>query len=310
MNRKLLLLVFVLAFIAACSMGGDYVVRINDTKFTKEQVQAEMAALSAVERQEFRGPAAQERFVEELAKQEVFYLELKKRGLDRNSDVKKILEDADPELKKAGAGQNMDIQRKLKNALVNLFIRSETGSGPRITAKEMKDYYDQHQGDFSVAYEVKLSRIVVKNNKAALDVYHKLRGGLDFAKVASLVSLDKETAKSGGDLGYFNPFLIPPGKFSPELLDMIFIFNKGNVGGPAKMDDGIHILKATDVKGDSNEFEKVKALLSRRITTDKLMESLKKSYKVKIDKGAVAKLAPFPSAGGSPAPGGKAAGAP
>jgi parvulin-like peptidyl-prolyl isomerase len=310
MNRKLLLLVFVLAFIAACSMGGDYVVRINDTKLTKEQVQAEMAALSAVERQEFRGPAAQERFVEELAKQEVFYLELKKKGLDQNVAVKKILEDADPELKKAGAGQNMDIQRKLKNALVNLFIRSETRSGPRITAKEMKDYYDQHQGDFAPTYEVRLSRIVVKNNKAALDVYHKLRGGLDFAKVASLVSLDKETAKSGGDLGYFNPFLIPPGKFSPELLDMIFIFNKGNVGGPAKMDDGIHILKATDVKGDSNEFEKVKALLSRRITTDKLMESLKKSYKVKIDKGAVAKLAPFPSAGGSPAPGGKAAGAP
>jgi parvulin-like peptidyl-prolyl isomerase len=141
-------------------------------------------------------------------------------------------------------------------------------------------------------------------------VYRKLRGGLDFAKVASLVSLDKETAKSGGDLGYFNPFLIPPGKFSPELLDMIFIFNKGNVGGPAKMDDGIHILKATDVKGDSNEFEKVKALLSRRITTDKLMESLKKSYKVKLDKRAVAKLAPFPSVGGSPAPGGKAAGTP
>jgi hypothetical protein len=158
MNRKLLLLVFVLAFIAACSMGGDYVVRINDTKFTKEQVQAEMAALSAEERKEFQGPAAQERFVEELAKKEVFYLALKKRGLDQNVAVKKMLEDADPELKKTGAGQDGNIQRRLKNALVNLFIRSETGSGPRITAKEMKDYYDQHQGDFSVAYEVKLSR--------------------------------------------------------------------------------------------------------------------------------------------------------
>lgn len=308
MKRKLLLLVFVLAFVAACSMGGDYVARINDTKLTKENVQAEMAALSAVERQEFRGPAAQERFVEELAKKELFYLELKKRGLDQDAAVKKMLEDADPELKKAGAGQDGNIQRRMKNALVNLFIRSETRSGPRITAQELKDYYDLHQGDFSLTYEVRLSRIVVKNNKAALDVYHKLRGGLDFAKVAASISLDKETAKSGGDLGYFNPFQIPPGKFSPELLEMIFIFNKGNVGGLAKMDDGIHILKATDIKGDPNDFEKLKSLISRRIITDKLMESLKKSYKVKIDKGAVAKLVPFPSAGGSPAPGGKAAG--
>lgn len=296
MNRKLLLLVFLLAFVAACS-GGDYVVKINDTKLTKEHVQAETAALSDVERQEFRGSAAQERFVEELAKKEVFYLELKKRGLDQNVAVKKMLEDADPELKKEGAGQNMDIQRKLKNALVNFFIRSETGSSPRITAKEMKDYFDQHQGDFTVTYEVRLSRIVVTNNQAALDVYHKLRGGMDFAKAASLVSLDKETAKSGGDLGYFNPFLMTPGKFSPELLEMIFIFNKGNVGGPAKMDDGIHILKATDIKGDPNEFSELKLLIARRITTDKLMESLKKSYKIKIDKDAVAKLAPFPSAG-------------
>jgi peptidyl-prolyl cis-trans isomerase C len=310
MNRKLLLLVFILAFVAACSVGGDYVVKINDTKLTAADIQAEIAALSAVERQEFRGPAAQERFVEELAKKEVFYLELKKRKFDQDATVKKMLEDADPELKKAGAAQNSDIQRKLKNALVNLFIRSETGSGPRITAQEMKDYYDQHKDEFPLAYEVRLSRIVIKNNKAALDVYHKLRGGMDFAKVAASMSLDKESAKSGGDLGYFNPFLTPPGKFSPELLDMIFILNKGIVGGPAKMDDGVHILKATDIKGDPNEFKEVKALISRRITTDKLMESLKKSYKVKIDKEAVAKLAPFPSAGGSPAPGGKAAGAP
>jgi parvulin-like peptidyl-prolyl isomerase len=310
MNKKLLLPVFVLAFVAACSLGGDYVARINDTKLTKENVQAEMAALSAVERQEFRGPEARERFVEELAKKEVFYLELEKRKFDQDAAVKKMLEDADPELNKEGAGQNKDRERKLKNALVNLFIRSETASSLRITAKEMKDYYDQHQGDFPLSYEVRLSRIVVKNNKAALGVYHKLRGGMDFAKVAASMSLDKETAKSGGDLGYFNPFLIPPGKFSPELLEMIFILNKGIVGGPAKMSDGIHILKATDIKGNANEFSELKLLIARRITTDKLMESLKNNYKVKIDKDAVAKLAPFPSAGGSPAPGGKAAGAP
>jgi parvulin-like peptidyl-prolyl isomerase len=307
MNRKLLLLLFLFAFIAACS-GGDYVVKINDTKLTREHVQAETAALSAVERQEFQGPAAQERFVEELAKREVFYLELKKRGLDQDAVVKKMLEEAVPELKKEGDVQSSDIQRKLKNALINLFIRSETSSGPRITAREMKDYYDLHKGEFPLTYEVRLGRIVVKNNKAARDVYHKLRGGLDFAKVASLVSLDKKTAKSGGDLGYFNPFLIDQGKFSPELLEMIFILNKGMVGGPAKMDDAIHILKATDIKGDPNEFEMVKSLISRRITTDRLMESLKKSYGVKINKEAVAKLAPFPSAGGNPATGGQPAG--
>jgi parvulin-like peptidyl-prolyl isomerase len=157
---------------------------------------------------------------------------------------------------------------------------------------------------------VRLSRIVVKNNKAAFDVYHKLRGGLDFAKVAAKVSLDKETVKSGGDLGYFNPFQIPPGKFSPELLEMIFILDKGRVGGPGKMNDDIHILKATDIKGDSNAFNELKLLISRRITTDKLMESLKKNYKIKIDKEAMAKLAPFPSVGGSPAQSGQAAGPP
>jgi parvulin-like peptidyl-prolyl isomerase len=218
MNRKLLLLVFLFAFVAACSVEGDYVVKINDTKLTKENVQAEMAALSPVERQEFRGAAAQERFVEELAKKELFYLELKKRGLDRNAAVKKMIEDADPELKKEGAGRNSDIQRKLKNALVNLFIQSEANSGPRITAKEMRDYYDRHKGEFPLTYQVRLGRIVVNNEQAVRYVYRKLRGGLDFAKVASEVSLDKETAKSGGDLGYFNPFLIEQGRFSPEFL--------------------------------------------------------------------------------------------
>jgi hypothetical protein len=37
------------------------------------------------------------------------------------------------------------------------------------------------------------------------------------------------------------------------------------------------------------------------------MESLQKSYKVKINKEAVAKLAPFPTVGGSPAQGSQVA---
>lgn len=93
---------------------------------------------------------------------------------------------------------------------------------------------------------------------------------------------------------------------SRELEDVAFRLKKGEVSQPVKLKDGIHILKATDTKGTTVEFDKIKAQIGQKLTADKqkeafdkFIEKLKKTYKVDINKDALSKLNAAPA---QPAP--------
>jgi parvulin-like peptidyl-prolyl isomerase len=72
---------------------------------------------------------------------------------------------------------------------------------------------------------------------------------------------------------------------------------KGTLGGPVALADGVHILKVTDIKGTLSGFGQVKDLVAQKMAAekrkeaiDKLLDSVKKSYKIEIDTTAVAQL--------------------
>jgi peptidyl-prolyl cis-trans isomerase C len=278
MNRKLLLPVFVLAFVAACS-GGDYVVKINDTKFTAEDVQAEMASLSPMARMQYQGNEGAARFVDELVKRESLYLEANKRGIEKNKDAQRKMEAAK------------------KVALVNYFIEKEMEASGKISDKDIRDYYDSHQDDYTNRSQVKFSRIVVKSPEDAQKAIGRLKGGEDFPKVAAEVSVDKGSAKAGGDMGYYDPAV--KSKIDPDEGKIALKLKRGVVSEPIPMNDGIHILKVTDIKGERMAFEQIKMFLPKKITEerkkavlDKITESAKNNFKVDINREALSKVAP------------------
>lgn len=280
--KKFLLVLFVLLFAASCSKNGDsgsgYVLKIDNTKFSKEDVLAEMNSLPEIAKQFFQGEEGTAKFVDELAKKEILYLEAKKRGLDREKDFQKKLE----EFKKI--------------TLINSLLEKEIALKSKIEDKDIKDYYDRNKDDFTMYEQVKLSQIVVKSEADLKKASERLRAGENFAKVASDMSADSASAKAGGNIGYFKK-----GDLSPELEEAVFRLKKGEVSTPIKLKDGIHIIKLTDAKGKVVEFEKVKGLISQKLSSDrqrdsfdKFMEDLKKKYKVDINKDAVSKLAVSP----------------
>ncbi len=290
--KRFLLMVVMLVLISSCNWGkNNYVVKVGDVKLTKDDVQAEMDTITPYGRLKYQGAPGTALFVEELAEKEMLYLEAKKRGLEKDAEFRKRLESTEQEVKKRGLKQGRGLQPWQRSLLVSYFVEKELGSVPQVTDQEIGDYYNTHK------YKVRISQIVVGDALGARKVFHRLQKGEDFAKVAKEESLDKETAKEGGDLGYFS--LSEGRKLDPMLERVIPILKKGDVSGAMGLEDGIHIIKATDIKPDPVKFDEVKGIISMRLTMerrkeafDKLKAGLKAIYKVEINKEALAKLPP------------------
>ncbi|MCX8069264.1 MAG: peptidyl-prolyl cis-trans isomerase [Thermodesulfovibrionales bacterium] len=260
--------------------GGDYVVKIDNQRITEKDLQKEFETLPDMAKQFFSGPDGAEKFADELVKKEVLYIEAVKRGYDKKEDFQKKVE----EFKKLN--------------LINQLLEEEMKKITQPTDADLKDYYEKHKNEFMISNQVRLSQIVVKDEAKAREVFERLQKGEDFAKVAKEMSVDKNSAKSGGDLGYFKR-----GELNKELDNIAFRLKKDEISNPIPLKDGIHFIKVTDTKGTIQEFEKVKPFISQktfaekqRTTFEKIIDDTKKKYKIEINKEALKKVSLVPKA--------------
>lgn len=276
---KIFFVVFISFFLfSSCAKDGKskdgYVAKIDGVAISKEDVNDQMKMLPDVAMQFFSGPEGASKFVEELVKKEMLYLEAKKRGMDKEKEFQKKLE----EFKKI--------------TLINDLLDKELQTSPIVTEDDIKNYYEKNKDDFLMNKQARISHIFIKTEDDLNKVKERLDKGEDFAKVASELSADKASSKVGGDIGF-----IKKGELSQELEQMIFTMKKGQISSPVKVNEGYRIIKVTDFKGTLVEFDRVKGLISQRLVAEKqkesfdnFMEKIKKNYKIELNKEEIAKL--------------------
>jgi EpsD family peptidyl-prolyl cis-trans isomerase len=281
--KKYVLLLLCLALLVSCTQGGekkgDVVAKIDTNVITTKDVEKEINALPEFAKEFFKGQEGMARLVDELVKKELLYVEAKKKGLDKDEEFQRKFE----EIK--------------KNALITRLLEKEMKAVPQLTDKEVKDYYDGHKDDFVQANAVRLSQIVVKTEDDAKKVYERLQKGEPFNKLAAEVSMDKASAKSGGDLGLFKR-----GEMNQDLEKVAFSLKKNQISMPVPLKDGIHILVVTDIKGTAFDFDKVKGSISQQLMAkkqqddlEKFIEGLRKNYKVEVNKENFSKISLAPA---------------
>jgi peptidyl-prolyl cis-trans isomerase C len=276
MKKVLVLMMLCSVLLFACKkadLAGEYVVKIDNQRLTEKDLKREFDTLPDMAKQFFLGPEGAEKFADEIVKKEVLYLEALKRGYNNKEDFIKKVE----EFKKI--------------TLINQLLEEEMKKISQPTEAEMKEYYEKHKDEFTTNTQIRLSQIVVKDEQAAMKVFERLQKGEDFAKVASELSIDKNSAKSGGDIGNFKR-----GELNKDLENIAFRLKKGEISNPIPLKDGIHFIKITDAKGTVQEFEKVKPFIvqkamadKQRTTFEKLLDDTKKKYKIEINKEALKK---------------------
>ena len=87
------------------------------------------------------------------------------------------------------------------------------------------------------ANKIRLRQIVVKQKAEAEQILVQLRGGMDFAELARLKSIDP-SSNNGGDIGFFGP-----GEMIPAFEEAAMALKVGGISGIIETPMGFHIIK-------------------------------------------------------------------
>ena len=105
----------------------------------------------------------------------------------------------------------------------------------------------------------------LKENKKEqiFDLYHQLKEGADFSKLAKQYSEDRGSARQGGELPWFGS-----GRMVKEFEDAAFSLKRINaISSPVRTSVGWHILKLLDKK-ELGSFEDMEAEIRRKVRRD------------------------------------------
>ena len=136
-----------------------------------------------------------------------------------------------------------------------------------VTDEKLKAYYEEQKDQYTTAERRKISHILFaikdkSDEKTALEKALKAKKELenkDFSVLASEVSDDKLTAKTGGDLGLFNV-----GVMEKSFEDAASTLKLGEVSAPVKSAFGYHLIKVTELlPGEVKPFDSVKAEVTK-----------------------------------------------
>lgn len=178
------------------------------------------------------------------------------------------------------------LKRLRENVLVQAAIRNMLKEGPvsddDLKARFEKEAANTHKNEYHVRH------VLVKTEDEAKEVLKQLKGGANFATVAKQKSIDVQSGKKGGDLGWINQ-----GMVVPEFFEAASKLNKGAISPePVKSDFGWHVIKMEDTRAAKiptfEQFmsdKQTKANFYRRIQDErieKMVKDLRGGAKIEI----------------------------
>ena len=105
---------------------------------------------------------------------------------------------------------------------------------------EVRNYYDQHPGEFRSSEEVHIRQILVHDEGVADDIEQKLKKGASFEQLSVQYSL-APNAKKGGEIGF-----VARGQLPKMFEDEIFALKPGSVSSVIRTDSSFHIFKVDE----------------------------------------------------------------
>jgi hypothetical protein len=176
--------------------------------------------------------------VETWINTEVLYREAVKMGLDKEPDVQAM------------------IKWGIKETVAKKLIDSELSSDVATSSAEIDSIYQRQKDRLKVDKDrYRASHILLDDYQTAMAVYKRLEEGSDFGSLAMDYSVDRQSAKSGGDIGYFSEDQVE----SPFALAVKGL-EKGEYSKPVETSYGFHIIKLTDKMNAGTKLDSLQAM--------------------------------------------------
>ncbi len=108
----------------------------------------------------------------------------------------------------------------------------------KVSDTQIKDYYDTHKAQYQQPETRDVRHILVQKKALADQLYARLKGGANFAKLAKKYSKDPGSASNGGKL------TVSKGQTVAAFDKTAFALKKGELSHPVKTQYGYHIIQA------------------------------------------------------------------
>lgn len=243
--------------------------RVNDATLTVADLDADIPTSML----QTATPEMKQDWVQQWVQSELLYQEALTQGLHKDRKIAR------------------DLQKMQRDYLANLLLeRFLSQQSPEVTDNEIRKFYGTHQREFvRQETELKLSVIVLKEERTARDLWKQLsRNRQAFAERASERSTDRESAKSGGDLGFVKKNDI----LDPAVQRVVFSLRVGELSNPVKTDTGYCLFMAADRRdaGSVRPLEEVRGDIVNRVLEERrrnrikqLLEELRRSAEVDLN---------------------------
>ncbi len=227
---------------------------------------ADGVALSAAEKQEI---------IDKLVVEKILYAEAKKRNIDRDPKVQKVM--------------------------INTLLRQDVYSNVRnsdFSQEELQAYFTEHNEEFVVPEKVQIKRIFIKVNDRRPDAEAKalaadLRTQIvaDPTKFKDIAASNSEDPyrRRGGDLG----FISMDGKpgIDPLVISSAFDLQDGSVSEPFLAGGGYNVvMRAASRERVERTFEQMKGSVLRKVKNeryktlyDDYVNGVRGDYKIDVD---------------------------
>jgi len=210
-------------------------------------------------------------YLQELISDTILYKEALNKGLDKDEETVKVIEEA---------------RRKI---LIARLLHDEIDENIEVTDEDVVDFYEKNKNSYLAPELYRVSHILVASRGGAETIITDISKGASFESLARERSIHPTSAE-GGDIGFF-----PKGQLIPEFEKACEELKPGEVSGIVETKLGYHIIKLTDKRLPKqkplNEVEaKIKYALraaKRKKMFNELLEKLRKKTKISINQEAL-----------------------
>ena len=244
--------------------------RVGDIKITQEFMLRQFEDLPDAQKNQFKGPDAQARFMDKLIEQHLIY----QAAIDAKMDKSEEMQER--------------IRWVTMNILVAEYFKKEISEKIKVEPKEVEDYYAAHPEEFIQAPVMRAQYLFTTDSLKAVKWQKRLAQGENFTKMAGEESEEKASAAAGGDVGYFNRGGYIKGVVDTEgfskTVDKLAV---GESSGIVRLSNGFAIIKATEKNPEKVQtLDEARRTIEARLNIQKTeaayqaeVEALSKKYK-------------------------------
>lgn len=185
---------------------------------------------------------------------EVLYQEAKKKGLEKNREIRQKVE---------------DFRRAI---IIDALLEEVLKDKGEVHESEVLKYYKDHPEQFTEPQEVRVRHLLVASELVLQEVLARLARGESFEKLASIYNIDR-TREDGGDLGFLRRGHLAP-TFSALEEAAFSLRKKGERSDVIRTPYGYHILQLEDKRGTTlRPYEQVKEKIRFYLQNKKKQEA-------------------------------------